>query len=211
MATVPKMATGTSSNSNLSIGAGKLRTSMLIYLIGGILGIIGSFAGVIPAVTGQSMAAGTSASLPTAYLALTIVAIIFAITALLFMRSGFKILKGINARYGIGVMGTTLEIIGGILVGIGVILLIGVVLAAYSASTTGSSAVGYGLSSIGILGLIGIGAIIAFVGVILTMVGFWRIGSDYNDGTIKVGAILYFIINIIGVILLYFGLKELQK
>ena len=48
----------------------------------------------------------------------------------------------------------------------------------------------------------------AFAGVLLTL---YRLGSQYNNSMVEVGAILSIFIGLIGLIILYMGLDDLAK
>ncbi len=192
-------------------GIHKLRTAMLIYLVGSILGFAGFFVGLLPRL---SMGATSSAALAggITYLIILVIGLILGLVALLLMRGGFKTLKKSDPAYGIGVTGTLLEIVGIIFVGIAAVLLI--ITVAGAASSTASAvfnSVGAIAGVFATLGLIIIGGIISFVGVILTMIGFFRIGSKYSNALVQVGAVLYLFIAFVGVILLFIGLNEIEK
>lgn len=200
-------------------GVHKLRSALLLYFIGIIIVLIGIFAG-----GGLSLLSGfgtQTAGLNSGqiggiviYLVADIIGLVLGIIGIFITRSGFTVLKRVDKSYGIGATGALLMLIGLALVVVTLILLLVIYasIAALSTSSSGAAAI----LPIGILaslaaGLAVIGAILAFVGLILTMVGFWRIGSKYNNGLIKAGAILYFLITIIGAILLYIGLGEVEK
>ena len=53
-------------------------------------------------------------------------------------------------------------------------------------------------------------SIIAFIGIILVVIGLYKIGEKYESTMIKVGAILLIFLGIIAAILLYIGFKELE-
>ena len=194
-------------------GIGKLRTAMLLYLIGSILGIVGYIYGVSQALGGGAVPVTSNFAALIPYLAIFIIGLVLAILAVFYMRSGFSILARSNSNYKLGATGALLDLIGIILVVLAVIVIFVSLLSLSSASpSSGLSAVGVGIGgSLAALALFGIGGLLAFVGTILLVVGFYRIGSDSNSGIVKAGAILYLLIPFIGVILLYIGLKDAQR
>ncbi|HUC38894.1 MAG TPA: DUF973 family protein [Candidatus Acidoferrum sp.] len=196
---------------DLNMGIGKLRTAMLIYLIGALLGVVGSFSGLSPALSGASLGATPSPSALVPYLAILVVGGIIALVALITMRSGFKMMASSNNTYGIGATGTLLQLIGIIFVVIAVILLIVTYLSASSASSVGGAALTVLGGSAASLGLIGLGGLLGFIGAILVLIGFWRIGSSFNNTLIKVGAIFFILFSLLGVILLYLGLRDIGR
>ena len=155
-------------------GIHKLRLAMLIYLVGSILGIIGAFVGLLPKLLSPTSASAALAS-GTVYLIVLILGLVLGLVALWFMRSGFKTARKTDPRFGIGVTGTTLEIIGIIFIGVASVLLIITI----AGSVSGAAGLGGARAGLFVtLGLIFIGGILAVVGAILVLVGFFRIGSN---------------------------------
>lgn len=138
------------------------------------------------------------------WVALIIIGSVIGIISMFLMRSGFKILECSNKKYWVGATGTIFQIIGLFLCL--VVFLYGLV-GTYTAlpnlvpQTPTSSAVI--LSSIGLLVLIG---------AIFEMIGFWRIGSEYDNDLVKAGAVLYIFVGIlVDLVLLYIGLGSIEK
>ena len=190
-------------------GIGKLRSSMLVYLIAEILIIAGSWSGLLPRLSRRVAGTPNVAGI-IVYLVVLAIGLALGIVGLLFMRSGFKILQKSNERYSIGTTGTLVEIIGAIIVGVAIVFLIAGVASAGSITTMGHQA-GAALNILGAIILLVVGGITVFVGAILAMIGFFRVGEAYRSDTIKVGAILYLIITIVGVILLFIGLWDIES
>ena len=193
-------------------GIHKLRLAMLVYLVGSVLGMVGGFVGLLPGLLSPASVSAAAAS-ATVYLIVLIIGLVVGLIALLLMRSGFKIVRTADTSYGIGVTGTLLEMIGIILIGVAVAILIATLgSAALSGGISGAGGLGGALVGVfATIGLIVIGAIIAFVGVILTLVGLFRIGSKYKNALVEIGAVLYLFITFVGVILLYIGLGEIER
>jgi uncharacterized membrane protein len=193
---------------DVSDGIRKLRTAMLIYFVAFILIIIGYVAGFSQVVSSTAALGGSHPSTIMLYLGLFIAGFVISIITLIYMRSGFSILASANSKYGLGKIGALLQMIGAIFFIIAAGLFISSLVAAASTSSTSAiAALGTGIAgTFASAGLYAVGAILSFVGVIMLVVAFFRIGSEYNNTAIKVGAIFYILFAVIGVILLYVGL-----
>ncbi|QGA54032.1 DUF973 family protein [Sulfolobus sp. E5-1-F] len=182
-------------------GIGKLRSGSLFMILAVLLAAIGTLV-IISAGIASSMfsaatgnAAGIIASGIGLLAGIAIVILIGAIVGLLGVlrvRSGFSILKSLGKDVGIGETGTTLYLVGLIIVIIGALLTIVIV----------------GLP------ILVLGEIIALIGGILIGIGFYRVGEIYNEGLVKIGGILIAIpidlLNFIGFILVYVGLGRVR-
>ena len=128
--------------------------------------------------------AGASAEVGAA-----IVGALLELAAVYMFMKGFGTLKEVAPEVGIGRTGSMLVLVAVILVIIGLAgLLVGalplVILAVF-------------------------GALLDFIGIIMVAIGFYRVGSRYNDGLVKVGGILLILggLAFIGAILIYLGLR----
>lgn len=134
--------------------------------------------------------------------------ILFISSILLYM--GFGRLTAVNSRLRTGRTGSLLYIVGLLLVLISIFGLLASLLPLLSQISSGNPAAVstlYGL--IGLLVLVFIGAILALIGVIMIAIGLYRIGDIFNDTSSKVGGILYFLINIVGAILMVIGISSI--
>ena len=193
-------------------GIGKLRKAMLVYLVGFLVTVVGYFLGFAPLLAaGSSHSSLASTASLLIFVSVMIVGIIVTIVALLLIRSGFKMLATTDSGYGIGALGALLELIGlAFFFLAAVVALVG--LASLSSSTSGFGALAaFAGTLLAMLGLFALGALLAFIGVVLILVAFWRVGSKNNSSLIKIGAIFYLLFGLIGVLLLYIGLGELEK
>jgi hypothetical protein len=127
-------------------------------------------------------------------LVIFLIAILTDILGILRIRKGFSILNTAGLGTGIGSIGALLILLGPLLEFIGIILLIP---AALSGNLAGALASFTGLN----MG----GEVIGFIGLILLIIGFYRVGRYFDNGTVKIGSILL-ILGIIGFIILYLGL-----
>ncbi|ACP44796.1 Protein of unknown function DUF973 [Sulfolobus islandicus Y.G.57.14] len=182
-------------------GIGKLRSGSLFMILAvllaaiGILVIIsaGMLGGMFSAASGNVI--GVIASGIGLLVGIAIVILIGAIIGLigiLRIRSGFGILKSLGRDVGIGEIGTTLYLVGLIIIIIGALLTI--VLIGFP--------------------ILILGEIIALIGGILIGIGFYKVGEIYNEGLVKIGGILIVIpidlINFVGFILAYVGLGKVR-
>lgn len=178
-------------------GIRTLRNAMLFYLIGGILAIFALVLGLGSILLG-SAAAGATGALGGALIAVVmiLVVVVLEFISTIMMIIGIIELKNANKNYAIGFYGVILQFIAIILILIPVI----------ASLLAGSLAA----AGIGIFAFL-IAALLSFVGAILVIIMFWRLGSDYNIDLVKIGGVLYLFIPPIGAILLYLGLNKMVK
>jgi len=192
----------------------KLRTGTIFFIIAPIITIVAmlilGFTASLSLVdfflsVGTHSSSGVLSSvmplLTGAFVSLAIIgiAIVLYLVALIKIRSGFKVLTYTGKNVGIGYAGTSLIFISLILYVLAIILVIVGVNSSLLLST-----------------LIDIGGVLGIIGYILTNIGFYKVGSEYNEGVIKTGGILaaIFIIPIlpfIGYIMIYVGLGNIEK
>jgi hypothetical protein len=170
-------------------GVSKLRSGSLLEIVTAILiiiAVISIFSVIAIGIAGVFV-----------MLVIFLIAILTDILGILRIRKGFSILNTAGLGTGIGSIGALLILLGPLLEFIGVILLIP---AALSGNLAGALA-SFGGLNIG-------GEVIGFIGLILLIIGFYRVGSYFNNGTVKIGSILLIIpiLTIIGFIMLYSGL-----
>lgn len=118
---------------------------------------------------------------------------VLTLIGLYMLYSGFGILKELNSEYSVGKTGVTLEIISPILVVLGAIGLLAILLPIVDLGNSSSTVsvlqpqIG---AIIGIAFLVIIAAIILLVGIIMVLIGIYRVGEQFNNTLVKVGAIL---------------------
>jgi len=167
-------------------GVSKLRSGSLLEIVTSIL--------IIIAATSILSVIAIGAAGVFVMLVIFLIAILTDILGILRIRKGFSILNTAGLGTGIGSIGALLILLGPLLEFIAVILLIP---AALSRNVAGALA-SFGGLNIG-------GEVIGFIGLILLIIGFYKVGSYFNNGTVKIGSILL-ILGIIGFIILYLGL-----
>jgi hypothetical protein len=167
-------------------GVSKLRSGSLLEIVTSIL--------IIIAVASIFSVIAIGIAGVFVMLVIFLIAILTDILGILRIRKGFSILNTAGLGTGIGSIGALLILLGPLLVFVGIILLIP---AALSGNVAGAIASFTGLN-------IG-GDVIGFIGLILLIIGFYKVGSHFNNGTVKIGSILL-ILGVIGFIILYLGL-----
>ena len=214
-------------------GVGKLRMSMILYLVGTIVVLVGFFLGAFNLLSLSTMLGSQGSSYPgytsgSSYpgfpnytnasavasiasvqaigaamvyiipgMIAAIVGYVLSLIAVFLLRSGFKSISSSNRSYGIGTTGALLQLIGFFMFLVGFIAFGALLFVSPGAAIAGS---------FGMLALVAVGGIISFIGAIMALVGFWRLGSANNSALIQVGAILYLIFPFLGAILLLVGL-----
>ncbi len=195
-------------------GLRALRTAMLIYLVASVL--ISIFASVLAfmllsKLSGAASSAGHFRSgLLADILAFVLIVAVVELIVLVLLRNGFMALRRKAAGIKIGVTGTLLQIIGSVLIFAALFIIIGF------GSIVSSGGMLNAITHLGSLPIASTvamipGLILAVTGIILTLVGLWRIADIYENDLLKIGTILFIVpglINFIGAILLYLGLGE---
>ncbi len=152
-----------------------------------------------------------SALVAYAEIALTVSAIL-TIIGLYMLYRGFSILKVLNPQFSLGKTGTVLEMIGMVLVALGTIGLLATVLPLVNLGNS-SAATSLAQSQIGALlglaSLVLIAGILLLIGIIMALIGIFRVGSRYDNTVVKVGAILTLFLGIVGTILLFIGFTDI--
>jgi hypothetical protein len=156
------------------------------------------------------------------YFALGVVGVLISAVAYFFAFLGFRSLREVDYRFSTPSSLSIVAMVGFILVAGG--------LAAYiPALSLLSNCVGANPGNVQIactseinqaaadlltgVALLGLGALIALIGWIGALIGFWRVGTRYNDTLPKIGAILLIFpyVAIVGAILLFVGASKAKK
>ncbi len=214
---------------DLQGGLNKLRTGVLIHIVGALLwtgAIIVAWIGLAAFSAYQSVAVpctGIGCPTPATALPNFPIAALVALIAVLasgagitfvgfwFVRSGFKMLEPSMSTLGTGALGASLQIAGVLAVAVtAVLLVVAVILSGMSSTSSAGQGLSGTIAFIAGLGVIVIGAVIWFVGIILVLIGFYRIGNTYNNNLVEIGAIMYLFMGFIGAILLFIGLSEVK-
>lgn len=189
---------------------GQVRLAAILALIGGLLYvaqlIVGDFSSLLAASTTSS--GGVIVVLPPAYVLFGLLLGLAAIVLVEFLlfRSAFHRLLGPDRRFSTPSALALVGFIGYLMLILGGALLIAAIYAAVTCVGSGNpltQACLFTGAFWGGLALLLIGAIIALVGYIGVLVGIWRLGTRYEDGTFKVAAVLLIfpLLNIVGAIL----------
>ncbi|MCC6067434.1 MAG: DUF973 family protein [Pyrobaculum sp.] len=186
-----------------------LRSGFLYLLVAVIVGIVAVLAGLISIIAasgfvaaaphGPSALAGVIGAVAT-LLILLLVTVGIALYAIFGkIRPGMRQLSEIDDGFRISYTGTTLILVGLVIMVLGLIVVVAVFAAAGSSPETMRGAVIGGLTLFGVLV---IGAIIALIGNILTfVVGAFKLQSRYQNSLYMAAGILF----VIGIALLLVG------
>ena len=161
--------------------------------------------------------ATTSTASPAAYanliveLAMGVLGLVSAILMLpsfVFLRRGYRVLKGMSEEFSSSYTGVNLFFIGLLVIIVGSIALIPLIVIHVSAVAV----------SIGIIAVLIVGAIMTFIGEILAIiVGPFRLRTYFNKPTFGTAGIMMIIgifipfISMVGVVLIYVGANSLLK
>jgi hypothetical protein len=205
-----------------------LRSGFLYLLVAVIMGIVAALAGLISIIAafgfmaaaphGPSAFAGVIGAVAT-LLVLSLVAVGIVLYAIFGkIRPGMRQLSEVDSGFRICYTGTTLMLVGLVIVALGLIVVVAVFAAAGSSPETMRGAVIGGLTLFGVLV---IGAIIALIGNILTfVVGAFKLHSRYQNSLYMAAGILFVldialflvgfsgILTLVGYILMYIALGD---
>jgi hypothetical protein len=205
-----------------------LRSGFLFLLVAVIMGIVAVLAGLISIIAafgfmaaaphGPSAFAGVIGAVAT-LLILLLVAVGIALYAIFGkIRPGMRQLSEIDDGFRISYTGTTLILVGLVIMVLGLIVVVAVFAAAGSSPETMRGAVIGGLTLFGVLV---IGAIIALIGNILTfVVGAFKLQSRYQNSLYMAAGILFVIdialllvgfsgiLTLVGYVLMYIALGD---
>jgi hypothetical protein len=187
-----------------------------VGIIGFVLSLAVSAATPAFSYVGQaaSGSSGSANGTELAVLAVLLVAsIALALVELWLYREAFRELSPYDAGFSTPRTLALLAIIGLALLVVGFAGLFAVIDQAINCaggSSISSSCINLG-EVLGLLGLIGVSAIIALVGFIGVLIGIWRLGTRYNEGLFKAGAILLIFIGFVGAILILIAARSVRS
>ena len=130
--------------------------------------------------------------------------IVLTLVQFLLFRSAYAELSPYDPSFHTPRQLTVVAIAGVILLCIGFVAFLWVYLQGVTCGA-GPNATGVCLNNgemLGVLALLLVAGVVAFVGVIGLAIGIWRLGTRYGEGLFKAGAILFFLFNLVGVILI---------
>jgi hypothetical protein len=186
----------------------RLKSASLVLIITPILIAIGIFIGVgvlfgSASLALEGLASGNSSlassgaitAITTLVLMgiLPLVGVILGLIAIFKLRDGFRDLKSVFPEAGIGASG-------------GLLLLIGYIV--FILFPIGILAINPIFLILSFVGLV-LGMPIYFVGIILTAIGFYRVGNRYNESLVSIGGILTIFLPFIGYLLNFIGLGKI--
>lgn len=175
-----------------------------------------------PVSAALSAGSGTSSSVRLSvnwglFYALLVGSGIFTLLQLAFYRGGFSHLMVKDSRFRAPAVLSIVAMVGYVMILAGAAILVNALVAATSrcAGLTGTaweSCLASG-SFGGGFALAGIGVILALVGFVGVLIGIWRLGSRYDDGMFKAGAVLLIfpILDLIGAILILVAAHDCRR
>jgi hypothetical protein len=178
---------------------------------------------IFNAVSGCTPATGALCSYPGyvsvdglyAGVGLLIAGAVVGVVCWIFYYLGFRKIRQAAADFGAPTTLVLVGLIGLLMVAGGIALFVGAiatVIACAPSATTSCAGVALG-SLLGGLALVGLGALLALIGVIGVLLGNWRAGTRYNDSMVKIGGILQILpfLSIVGFVLCLVGYSSISK
>lgn len=202
-------------------GAQQLKTAALVSIIAQALGlmslvIVFFLLGGVTNIYNYGALATYGLDLVYAVIGGAIGNFVIGIVAFILYRSAFGTLAQNSENFGGPRTLSTIGLVGYIMLLLGFLLFIVALLTAISCanSNSGTGTVGYdncitaiGGEALGGIALLGLGALLAFIGWIGLILGCYRAGDRYDETTLKIGGILYIIpfASMIAPILVFIG------
>jgi uncharacterized membrane protein YidH (DUF202 family) len=199
----------------------RLRLAAILGLVGLLVGLganvvysvyLAPHAGLVPTVPAGNGTSNNStgalraiASEATPLLVLTGVGIAFLIVGAVLYRSVFRELRGLDDQFQTPSTLALLLAVGGAILFVGLVALFAALAAASGCLEHAATCHPGGLLG-GLLGaalVIGIGGILALVGLIGTAIGIYRLGTRYSSGMLKLAGVFFVIpyLNVVGAVL----------
>ncbi len=169
----------------------KLRRALLLYILGFTLLFLGAWASLVYSNQIKSNISSASPVIAVFFLTLGAIATLVG-TSNLF--AGFKAIRPVDKIYDIGIYGALIQFASSILFVLGLYFVI-------FSSSISLQQLGPELTFAGYL--------IGFAGALPVAIAFYKLGKRYKVLMIRVGAAVYFVLPIVGPLMLYFGLKEI--
>jgi uncharacterized membrane protein len=133
-----------------------------------------------------------------------------------FYRQAFRTLEQTDRTFSTPATLTLVAIVALLIIVLAVLALVGVLYQAYVCAGPGgtitSACVDAG-TLLGLVVLVGIAAIVLLVGYIGLLIGIWRLGTRYNEGMFKVGAVLLILplLSVVGLILVLIAAQSARE
>ncbi len=140
--------------------------------------------------------------------------IVASMIAFILMMRGFTMMRVIDSEYRTGVTGTYFLLVGLFILILGTMFTLDIVYgytSALSVSTHSYYIYGHYIKLIEGVTLLVFGGFMAIIGYVMVCLTIYKLGSRFNSGAVKVGAIFLFLVSFIGGIILFFSLKGLKS
>lgn len=189
----------------------------LVAILGTVLSFVSLFGTDAASVLTASDTGGTTSvtvSVAALYLliALSLAGVALTILEVLLMRDAFQTLKPLDGRFSTPSSLALVLLIAIVLIILGALGIFAELLQAVACAGAGnpipSTCINAG-ALLGLVALLFVFAVVAIVGYVGILVGIWRLGTRYDETTLKVGAILLIIplLNFVGAILVLVGAR----
>jgi len=196
----------------------RVAIAAILALVAQLLGIvILTFNNVSGLLSVSTSSSGSRISLPSpwVWVGYLLAAAALGLSELLLLRGAFYGLAEVDRRFSTPASLATVALVGIVLIFLGLGLFLEALYSAVACAGSGVSVPSSCLLTSGFWGgvaLLGIGALLALVGYIGVLIGFWRLGARYGDSWFKVGAVLLIIpyINIIAALLILSAARRVR-
>ena len=149
---------------------------------------------------------------PSPLWAAVVVIAVLTVVEIVLLRAGYRALAQVAPEFSTPTRLLVPAVAGWVLIAISALLFLSV-----GTGFSACASVGSCLSQAGVdiaLGLLGVGGLLALVGIVGMVVGAWRLGKRYGSSVLRVGAVLWIFpyASVVGSILLLWGItRELRK
>lgn len=197
----------------------RVELAALVALVAAVLGIgVDLATGFGQFIRVTATPSGSVLSLPSPWLWVVLVGSdgALGLTELWLLRVAFRDLSRGDLRFSTPAALAFVAIIGVVFALVGLTLLLEALYAAVQCAGAGnpitSACLARGVFWAGVA-VVAIGAVVALVGFVGTLVGIWRLGTRFNDGRFKVGAVLtiFPILNIVAAVLILIAARAARN
>jgi hypothetical protein len=199
-------------------GASRIQWGALLGLLGLALAIAGGL--LIVFEVGFAVAGATGSSLTGILstfliaLLLVVVGVFLALLSFVLYTAGFASLRRADGRFNVAMVLCVIGLVGLLCIGLFATFYAVGVNTAIGCATSDTTCLNNATTLPSFAGpLLYLGGLLAFIGLIGTIIGLWRFGSKYSSGVTKAGAILYIIpvVAILAPVLVLIGAHQVHK
>lgn len=201
-------------------GVDRVRVAAVLGVVAGLLGILGLIFNparqLLTLSTNSSGGQVLTVGTPTLGIATLVVGVAVGVAELLFFRGAYRTLREHDRRFATPASLVLLALVGLAIVFVGLALLLeslDLVLACAGAGNAIPASCVPASTLLGELGLVLAGLVCALVGYVGLLVGIWRLGSRFSNGTFKLAAVLLIFpyLSLVGAILLLVAATNVRR